>query len=143
MDLSALTLLLAPALQFLLGVGEDVADRAKESLGEGAWSSARRLWDRLRGKVEADPGAQAAAEHLAEHPDDADARTALTFFVRRILAADPELARALEADWEEARSQTTAIASAERSAAVIGDSNIVITGDAQVRDPTGERRTRE
>lgn len=136
-DVSALTIFLAPALQFLLGVGEHAADRAEESLGEGAWSSARRLWDRLRGKVEEEPGAQSAAEHLAEHPDDPDARAALAFFVRKILAADPALARGVETDWEVAKTQTTAIASAERSAAVIGDANVVITGDAH---PQHERR---
>jgi len=131
MDVSALITFLAPALGFLLGVGEQVAEQAKGKLGDAAWESARRLWHRLRPKIDDDPAAKAAVETLAEDPDDVEARAALTFLLRRVLADDPDLARLLEEEWESARTQTTAIASAERSVALAGRNtgNVIITGD--------------
>jgi|SRR5215218_2963122 len=135
MDVAALTIFLAPALKFLLDVGGDVTERARTSLGEAGWEQARALWGRLRGKVEKDPAALSVAERVAEQPEDAEARTALTFFLRQILRDDPELERALAADWESARGHVTAIASAERSVAIAGGSgNVVITGDAARAD---------
>lgn len=131
MDPTALTAFLAPALGFLLGVGGKLAEHASESLGDGAWEQAKKLWSKLRGKVDADDTATEAAQRLAEAPDDEEARAALTFRLRRILAEDQELASALASDWEEARTQTTAIASAERSVALAGNNvgNVINTGD--------------
>lgn len=131
MDVSALITFLAPALGYLLGVGEQVAEQAKGKLGDAAWESARTLWHRLRPKIDGDPAAKAAVETLAEDPDDVEARAALTFLLRRALADDPDLARLLEGEWESARTQTTAIASAERSVALAGRNtgNVIITGD--------------
>jgi hypothetical protein len=131
MDPAALTTFLAPALSFLLGAGEKVLGRASDSLAEGALEQAKKLWSKLGGKIEADPMAQEAAKQLADEPDDAEAQAALTFRLRRLLADDPELAAELERDWEGAREQTTAIASAERSVALAGHNvdNVIITGD--------------
>jgi hypothetical protein len=140
MDVAALTMFLAPALRFLLSVGEDAVEQARKSLGEETWDQARKLWARLRGKVEENSVARSATEQLAARPDDDEARFALTFFLRHLLAQDVDLAQELEAAWEEARSQTTAIASAERSAAVIGEGNITITGNVgAVHDIAAER----
>jgi hypothetical protein len=131
MDPAALTVFLAPALRFLLDAGEKAAEHAATALGDGVWEQAGRLWSKLRGKVEADPTATEAVGRLAEAPDDGEAQAVLTFRVRRFLADDPELAAALEREWEDARTQTTAIASAERSVALAGENvgNVIITGD--------------
>ena len=73
---------------------------------------------------------------MAEQPDDEEARTALTFYLRRILREDVELQQALEADWAAARGQVSAIAAAERSVAIAGGShNVVVTGDASRVEP--------
>lgn len=135
MDPAALTVFLAPALGFLLDAGKDVAERARQSLGEATWKQATKLWDKLRGKVESDPGASSAAERLAQVPDDVEARATLTFLLRRILEEDAALGAELARDWEEARSQTTAIASAEGAVAMVGSHrNIVVTGGGSVGD---------
>lgn len=131
MDVSALTAFLAPALGYLLEVGGQVAEQAKGKLGDATWESARKLWHRLRPKIDEDPAAKEAAQRLAVDPDDAEARAALTFLLRRALAEDPEFARELEGDWKSVRTQTTAVASAERSVALAGQNtqNVIITGD--------------
>ncbi|HEX6712371.1 MAG TPA: hypothetical protein VF066_03260 [Thermoleophilaceae bacterium] len=131
MDPAALTAFLAPALGFLLRAGGKLAEQASEALGDGAWEQAKKLWSKLSGKVEGDETAKQAAERLAETPEDEAARGALTFRLQRILADDPALAAALAKDWEEARAQTTAIASAERAVALAGQNvgNVIITGD--------------
>jgi hypothetical protein len=131
MEIAALTAFLAPALSFLLGIGNHAADEAAKTLGDATWEQARKLWGRLRGKVEADPATLAAAEQLAAQPADSGARTVLSFLLSRALADDPELAALLEEDWKSARTQTTAIASAERAVALSGENsgNVIITGD--------------
>jgi hypothetical protein len=131
MDPAALTIFLAPALRFLVDAGGKLAEGAADKLGDAVWEQAKNLWSKLRGKVDADPTASEAAGRLAEAPDDGEAQAALTFRLRRILADNPDLAAALERDWEQARTQTTAIASAERSVALAGQNvgNVIITGD--------------
>ncbi len=42
---------LAPALPYLVKVGNKVVDEAVNTLGKGAWHCAKALWDRLRPKV--------------------------------------------------------------------------------------------
>lgn len=138
MDAGALTTFLAPALGFLMGVSDDVSERATGSLGAAIWSQASRLWSRLGPSVEADPAARDAAEQLRDAPEDLEARAALAFRLRRILAEDPELASALDSDWEAARGQTTAVAAAERSVALAGRNvgNVIVTGDRGEPPPT-------
>jgi hypothetical protein len=135
MDVSALATFLAPALPFLLGVGDDLAQRAKATLGEAVWENARRLWDRLRAKVDGDDAAKAAAEEVAARPEDPEARAAWTFLLRRMLAADPDLAAEVSRAWEDARAATIAVASGERAVALAGENqgNIIITGDRAER----------
>jgi hypothetical protein len=122
-EIAALTALLAPLLGDLL---RGVTDRAKEGVTDAVWEQARKLWARLRPKVDGNADATAAAHALATNPDDPEARATLTFLLRRMLADDPELAAAVTADWQ----HINAIASGERSAALVGsDNNVVITGD--------------
>ena len=123
MEIAALTAFLAPLLGDLL---RGVADRAKEGVTDAVWEQARKLWARLRPKVDANADAKAATDALADNPDDAEARATLTFLLRRMLDDDPELRAAVTADWQ----QISAIASGDRSAALVNsDNNIVITGD--------------
>ena len=123
MEIAALTAFLAPLLGDLL---RGVADRAKEGVTDAAWEQARKLWARLRPKVEDNADAKAATDVLAENPDDAEARATLTFLLRRMLAEDPELAAAVTADWQ----HISAIASGDRAVALVdSDNNVVITGD--------------
>jgi hypothetical protein len=131
LDVAALGAFLAPALPFLIKGAEHAATKASEALSEEALEKAKSLWEKLSWKIGGRPSARAAAERVAEHPDDAEARTSLIAELRALLEAEPQLERELEPLWQEAN----VIASGERSAALGHGArdNIVITGnDADV-----------
>lgn len=123
MEIAALTAFLAPLLGDLL---RGVVDRARDTVTDTVWEQARTLWARLRPTVDGNEDAKAATEALAANPDDAEARATLTFLLRRMLAEDPALEAAVAADWQ----QISAVASGDRSVALVdSDNNVVITGD--------------
>ena len=101
MDVASLTAFLAPLLPALLDIGGRVAQEAVDAAGDEAVGFARRLWEKLRGKVEAKPAAQEAAHDVAEHPDDDDLRAALRVQLRKLLDDDPDLAAELGQLWDE------------------------------------------
>jgi late competence protein required for DNA uptake (superfamily II DNA/RNA helicase) len=72
---------------------------------------------------------------VAANPDDETARTALTWQLGKLLAADPELRQELEELWQQAGSVvvTTVTASGERSVAVGGN----VQGSISTGDSTG------
>jgi hypothetical protein len=126
-DISGLVTILAPALPFLQRVGEEVAAEAGRVLGADAWERARRLWDRLAGAVTERPAAREAAADVAAAPQDADAVAAFRHQLRKLLEADPELARDVESLLAGARTVTAGT----RGVAVGGDvaSSVIVTGD--------------
>ena len=133
MDASALTILLAPALGYLLRKGDAVAEEASRKLGAELWDRAVRLWSKLRPKIESDPAAQQAAEAVAQSAADAPARGALEFHLRKLLEADPKLAAELSELVEEARG-SGALAAAERAIAISHSTvhGVIIAGDDNV-----------
>lgn len=129
-DVTVLGALLAPALPYLTRAGERVFTEASEALGGTAWEYAQRLWDKLGGRLKARPGGEEAVEDVAAAPDDAEARTVLVRQLRKLLEADPELAREVEGLLADAEGAGV-VASGDRSIAFRGeakDSNFV-TGD--------------
>lgn len=139
MDVAALVAFLAPCMPYLLRTGEQAANEASRVLGDEVFNHAKRLWQRLRGSVEAKPAAAEAAADAAEHPEDDRRRIALELQLEKLLAEDGKLAQDVERLFDEARGATT-IASGERnvvagrdihgSVIVPGDSNRIITGDS-------------
>lgn len=121
-EVAAVGALLAPALPYLLKSTEDVAARASEALGDAVWKHAKRLWDRLGGRLGDRPGALEDAAELAEQPDDEILKTVFTRHLGKVLEADPALAAEVE--------QLLAEASAAGvvSIALQGDGNFVNTG---------------
>jgi hypothetical protein len=91
----AVTMFLAPALPFLVSGGEEAVRRAGKKVGEEGLEMAKKLWEKLRPKVEASPEAQGAAKNVVAEPDEADARAALRLQIRKLLEADPALASEL------------------------------------------------
>lgn len=134
MEIAAITAFLAPFLSQLLKPVTAAAGEAAEKLGSAAVEQAKILWGHLRPKVEEKPIAKAAAEEIAEKPDDAAARAALQGQLEKMVAEDPAFAEVLAKAWEQARQQAgitvTVTASGERSVA-IGGSN---TGDISTGD---------
>lgn len=112
-DVAVLGTFLAPFLPHLLklgkSAGEMVAAGAERAIGskfgDAAWEKAREIWAKLRPGLEAKRRAIAAAEDLAENPEDEEAKTDFIEVLQRILEADPplktEVARVMDEGKEE------------------------------------------
>jgi len=135
MDITTLAkevaLFLTPFLPYLLKVGEKAAEEAGKKLGGDAWDRAKGLWGKLRPKVEAKPAAQEAVADAATEPKNEDAQAALRLQLRKLLADDDELARAIGQQWAAAQAAgVTIIASGERAVAAQSISgSTIVTGD--------------
>ncbi|MFD7479036.1 hypothetical protein ACFV8Z_44885 [Streptomyces sp. NPDC059837] len=93
MDITALVSYLAPLLSQLLNI----------AAGEpGEPSPARRIWDRLRGRLAERPAASEAVRDVAQHPDDEVFRTVLFAQLRKLFDEDPALAAEIGRLFEEA-----------------------------------------
>jgi hypothetical protein len=129
MDAAALTTFLAPFLPALLNAGQAVLDTAAGRAGAEALEHGRRLWQRLRPKVEESPAAEQAAARVAASPDDRRWRTALELQLEELLAQDPVLANEIAELWESAHASGV-VAAGARSVAVRGNvSGTIVTGD--------------
>jgi hypothetical protein len=102
MDIVALTAFLAPLLQFVLRVGNRVADTATDAAADEAVGFARRIWNALRGPVEQKDAAREAVEDVSQHPDDEELRTVLRVQLRKLLEEDDVLATEVGRLWAEA-----------------------------------------
>jgi len=86
---------LGPALPYLVTGGEKVVGWAGKKISEDGLEIAKKLWGKLRPKVEASPQAQEAVAEAVADPDDAALQGSLLVQIRKLLAADPELAEEL------------------------------------------------
>jgi hypothetical protein len=130
-DPVSLTAFLAPFMPYLLQSAASAAEEAGRAFGRDGWAAAQKLWGKLRGRFEDEPGTpDAASKALADDPDDELARNAVAFKLREALAADPELRKELEALWAETEPARIAVAEA-RGVAVAGDvtNSTIVTGD--------------
>lgn len=95
MDISALaaaaTSCLTPALPFLMKAGEKGIETIGGKMGAGVWETARAIWQRLSSS----PSVELAAREVASTPEDEDAQAALRYQLKKVLAADEQLASAL------------------------------------------------
>lgn len=132
MTVAALTAFLAPLLPALVRAGEDVVSGVAQKAGEAALEHGRRLWSKLRPRVDAEPAAKQAAEKVAAAPDDERWRTALELQLEELLAADATLRDEVAALFADARAAGVVAAVGERSVAVGGNvtGSTIITGDA-------------
>lgn len=129
-ELATLVGELSPYVTAAVGTyGAAVLVRAQEEAADATVGWGRRI---LR-RIFADEVPETVIE-LAQAPDDPDLQAALRVQIRRLLAADEELAAQVRAMVAEARAATaatvTVTASGERSVAVGRDNNAtIITGD--------------
>jgi hypothetical protein len=124
----AVMIFLAPALPFLVSGGEEAVRRAGKKIGEDGLEIAKKLWEKLRPKVEASPRAQEAATEAAAQPDDSDAQAALRLQIRKILEADAALAAELSRLVEAARPGTSYQATVTGSGAIAQGRGAVAAG---------------
>ncbi len=89
--------LLAPALPYLMPVaaeaGKDAVKSAAGRITDATLRRAETLWKRLWPQLRDKPVALEAADDLARMPDDTDAQAAFSLQLRKLLAADSDLAR--------------------------------------------------
>lgn len=83
---------LAPALPYLAKAGEKGSEIIGEKLGASVWEKVSALWRKLGPAVEANPLANDALQEVAHNPEDADAQATLRLQLKKILAADDNLA---------------------------------------------------
>jgi hypothetical protein len=135
----AVTTFLAPAMPYLVTGGKEVVEKAGKKLSEEGLEVARKLWGKLRPKVEAAPMARGAADEIAKAPDDPEAQETLSIQIRKILKADAalaaELTRLIEAAGQRTTNQaalygTGAIAQGPGAVAA-GQNGIAIGGSVQ------------
>jgi hypothetical protein len=88
----ALVTTLAPALPFLVSGGKELVEEAGKALNV---ELVKKLWGKLRPRVEEKPVAAEAAQEVARAPEDGDALGALRIQLRKILESDPALAAEL------------------------------------------------
>lgn len=95
---SELARILGPYLPYLVETGKKAGDKV---VGEAALAGAKKVWGKLRGKVEEKPEAAEAVRDLAADPEDSDLQAALRVQLKKILATDSgfagELAKLLQA----------------------------------------------
>src|SRR3954471_15364948 len=103
MDPAALTAFLAPFLGALLERSEAAASEAAANFGETTWEHAKRLWQRLSGRVEAEPTTASAVTDVVQAPDNPGARGSLAWQLEKLLSADAALAADVEQLWQQAQ----------------------------------------
>jgi hypothetical protein len=100
MEIATLTAFLSPFLPTLLKLGGKAVEKATESasakFGEAAFKKAEAVWAKLSPKVEATETAKAAAIDVAQSPEDEDMQGALRVQLKKLLAQDEELFKAIE-----------------------------------------------
>ncbi|HSF39555.1 MAG TPA: SUMF1/EgtB/PvdO family nonheme iron enzyme [Thermoanaerobaculia bacterium] len=139
MDPSALSDLVAqlvqtlgPYLPALLETGKTVGGKAVEEVGKKAggeaFDGAKRVWKKLRGKVEEKPAAQEAVEDLASRPEDSRAKGAFELQLEKILASDASLAEELAKLLEAAGPRVTQTANVQGSGTAAVGTGIVAGG---------------
>lgn len=91
MDITALMQILAPALPFLVKVGDKAMDGAIAKMGEDSWDKAKGLWSKLSSNVESDPVVKNAAEKVAADPENPDRQTVFKIALGDLLEKCPDL----------------------------------------------------
>jgi hypothetical protein len=94
-DVALLLRFLAPALPFLLKVGDKAMDGAITKMGEDAWDRSKRIWDKLLPKVEKYAVAKDAVTKVAMEPDNLDRQIVLKMALQDLLKNHPELGQDL------------------------------------------------
>jgi hypothetical protein len=91
MDIVALTALLSPCLPFLI----KAAESASSKIGVDSWETAKKIWEKLHPKLEANEDARVAAEQVAAKPDSKARQAVFQEELEALLEENPDLAEAI------------------------------------------------
>jgi hypothetical protein len=128
----ALVIALAPVLPHLITGGTEAVKAVGKKVGEETFELGQKLWTRLRKPVEESPRALAAAEEVAEVPDDDGARGGLRRQLVKILEADPDLASEVAKLLDSARQGASYQAYLQGSGAIAQGPGAVAAGEGGV-----------
>jgi hypothetical protein len=98
-EIATLTAFISPFLPLLLKLGEKAAEKITENavgkFGEGPWTKAQAVWEKLSPKVEAKEAAKEAVTDVANYPEDEDLQVVLKVQLKQMLEQDEDLAKAI------------------------------------------------
>lgn len=100
---SELARIVGPYLPYLVETGKKAGDKV---VGEVAFAGAKKVWGKIRGKVEKDQAGEKTLQTLARRPDDPRARGAFELLLEDVLSDEPKLAGELAKLLEAAGSKT-------------------------------------
>jgi hypothetical protein len=146
MDFAALAhesvTLLAPALQYLMVIGEKLSEGAAKEIGADVWKQAKSLWGGLGPEVTTSPAAEEALSDLAKTPGDPRLQTVAEVQIEKLFKQNQDLAAEVDHFFKELRASGVTIAAmGERSVAAQTISRSTITtGDTTTGEKTGAQR---
>lgn len=124
-----LTEFLAPALPYLVSGGQELVKETGKELADQGPDLLKKLWTKLRPKVEVKPAAAEAVQDVARAPEDSRTQGALSLQLEKILAADSSLAAEVEQLLAAAGPKITYHAEVHGSGAIAQGKGNVVAGD--------------
>lgn len=95
MDILTLTALLTPCLPFLIRAAESASTDIGKDIGKDAWATAKKIWDKLKPKLDQKESARIAAEQVAANPTSEGRQQFFREELELLLKEDAELAAAI------------------------------------------------
>ncbi|MBD2178423.1 hypothetical protein H6F42_16005 [Pseudanabaena sp. FACHB-1998] len=95
MDIVAVTSLISSCLPSLLKLGDKAAEIAGSKIGEDAWATAKKIWEKLRPKVEEKKVIANAVEAVVESPEDEDCKEFFQKKLQKLIEENQDLTEAI------------------------------------------------
>ena len=95
MDIVAVTTLISSCLPSLVKIGDQAAEIAGSKIAGDAWETAKKIWQKLRPKVEEKKVITNAVEAVVETPDDEDSKQFLEKKLQKLIEENQELTEAI------------------------------------------------
>lgn len=95
MDIVALTALLTPCLPFLLRAAESASTDIGKDIGKDVWATVKKIWDKLKPKIDQKDSARIAAEQVAANPKSEGRQQFFREELEALLQENPDLAAAI------------------------------------------------
>jgi hypothetical protein len=109
MDIMAVTALISSCLPSLLKLGDQAAEVAGSKIAGDAWETAKKIWAKLRPKVEEKKAVTNAVEELIESPDDDYCKEVLQKKLQKLIQENQDLTEAIAKILEESAPLTPSV----------------------------------
>lgn len=95
MDIVAITSLLSVSLPSFLKLGDKAIESIGSAAGKDGWETAKKIWDKLRPKVEEKKSALSAVEAVVESPNDESCKEFFKKQLHKLFEENPDLIEAI------------------------------------------------